>query len=330
MKDLKMERRKFLTLLGAGAFASGLPRRAFAQPAGAPLALGFQNTSWGAVAMVADSAKTFQQAGANVTLYRFDSGKSTRDAMVAGRIDIGVLGATPFIIGAVKGDMMAIAIAMYAGKTDSVVARVRPPIGSISELKGRKVASQLGSVTDNVFQNRILPKFGLSKSDVQIINMPFQNHIAALAAGSVDAFAGVEPFPSVAEVEGLGKVLVDYSQFDMLPVVLAANRSAVERKRDSVIAFLRGWLDAIKLFTDSREKATQIVWNYFKNEGFDVSVKVIRLMLSKLDFNPNYVPALPAYLKEQSRELMKQNQIAKVPDWNGLLNRELLQQAMKA
>jgi NitT/TauT family transport system substrate-binding protein len=328
MKDMKMERRKFLTLLGATAFASG--RRIFAEPATAPLALGFQNTSWGVVAMVADAMKTFQKAGANVTLYRFDSGKSTRDAMVAGRIDIGVLGATPFIVGASKGDMMAIAVAMYAGKTDSVVARVKPPIGSISELKGRKVASQLGSATDNVFRNRILPKYGLSKSDVQIINMPFQNHIAALAAGSVDAFAGVEPFPSVAEVDGLGKVLVDYSQFDMLPVVLAANRPAVERKRDSVIAFLRGWLEAVKIFTNSRDQAAQIVGTYFKQEGFDVSDQVIRLMLSKLDFNPNFVPALPAYLEEQSKVLVQQNQIARVPDWSKLLNRELLQQAMKA
>lgn len=325
-----IQRREFLRLLGATAFASGLSRRVFAEPASAGLNFGFQNTSWGAVAMVAESAGTFRKAGAAVTPYRFDSGKSTRDAMVAGRIDIGVLGATPFIIGAAKGDMMAIAVAMYAGKTDSVVARVKPPIGSVAQLKGKKVASQVGSATDNVFQNKILPKYGLSKSDVQIINMPFQNHIAALAAGSVDAFAGVEPFPSVAEVDGLGKVLVDYSQFDMLPVLLAANRSAVEGKRDAVIAFLRGWLAAIKLFTNSREQATRIVWNYFGSEGLSVSDRVIRLMLSKLDFNPDYVSGLPAYLTEQSKELIRQNQLAKMPDWNRLLNRELLEQAIKA
>jgi hypothetical protein len=72
------------------------------------------------------------------------------------------------------------------------------------------------------------------------------------------------------------------------------------------------------------------VGTYFKQEGFDVSDQVIRLMLSKLDFNPNFVPALPAYLEEQSKVLVQQNQIATVPDWSKLLNRELLQQAMKA
>ena len=52
-----------------------------------------------------------------------------------------------------------------------------------------------------MFLNKILPKAGLTKDDVQLVSVRFQNHISALASGSIDAFAGVEPFPSVAEVE---------------------------------------------------------------------------------------------------------------------------------
>jgi ABC-type nitrate/sulfonate/bicarbonate transport system substrate-binding protein len=324
-----MDRRDFLALVGATALVSNLPRSVSAQSTPGSLTLGFQNTLWGTIAMIADAQKTFKKAGVNVNPFKFEDGKSTRDAMVANRIDIGVLGATPFVIGAAKGDMLAIGVAMYGGKTDSVVAGKKTGIKSIAELKGRKVASQLGSATDHVFQNKILSKNGLSKSDIRVINIPFQNHIAALVAGSVDAFAGVEPFPSVAEVDGLGVVLADYSKYDILPVILAANRPVVERKRDAVVAFLRGWLDAVKVFTDNREAAAQIVSNFFKSEGFDISDKVLRLMLSKLDLTPYYVPTLQAYLEEESKQLMEQRQIASIPDWSKLLNRELLQQAMK-
>jgi NitT/TauT family transport system substrate-binding protein len=329
MQGGKMERRDFLALFGATALASSLPRGMFAQSASDPLNFGFQNTLWGTIAMIADAQKTFKKAGVNVSTFKFADGKSTRDAMVANRIDIGVLGATPFIIGAAKGDMLAIGVAMYGGKTDSVVAGAKTGMKSIADLKGRKVASQFGSATDHVFQNKILPKNGLSKSDIRIINIPFQNHMAALVAGSVDAFAGVEPFPSVAEIDGLGVVLGDYSKYDILPVVLAANRLAVERKRDAVVAFLHGWLEAVKLFTDNRDTAAQIVSNFFKGEGFEISDKVVRLMLSKLDVTPYYVPALQAYLEEESRQLVEQRQIASVPDWSKLLNRELLERAMK-
>ncbi len=113
--------------------------------------------------------------------------------MVAGRVDIGVLGATPFVVGAAKGEVVAIGMAMYAGKTLSVVAGVNSGITDVSQLKGKKVGSQVGSATDSVFQNKILPAYGLSPSDVIIVNIPHLNAIAA--SGSIDAFAGVEPIP---------------------------------------------------------------------------------------------------------------------------------------
>ena len=189
------------------------------------------------------------------------------------------------------------------------------------------MGSQLGSATDFVFQNKILPKFGLSKSDVQIINVTFQNHLSALVAGSIDAFAGVEPFPSLAEVENIGKVLVDYSEFDLQPVILAANKPVVDGKRDAVVALLRGWLAGVKEFNDHREQATQIVLKYFKKKGFTVDDRVMKLMLTKIDVNPNYTPALQGYLEAESKTLVSQNKLSAVPDWSKLLNRSLLQAA---
>jgi hypothetical protein len=44
------------------------------------------------------------------------------------------------------------------------------------------VGSQLGSATDAVFENKILPIAGLSKNDFQFVNIRFQNHIPALAS----------------------------------------------------------------------------------------------------------------------------------------------------
>lgn len=327
MTKITLPRRDFLAIAGAAVAASALPKAARAQGAMAPLNFGFQETSWGTIGMIAESEDLFKKAGAHVNILKFDSGKTTRDAMIAGRVDIGVIGATPFIIGAAKGQLEAVAVALYAAKTQSVVASVKSGVKSVKDLKGRRVGSQLGSATDFVFQNKILPKFGLSKADVQIINVTFQNHLSALVAGSIDAFAGVEPFPSLAEVENIGKVLVDYSEFDLQPVILAANKPVVDGKRDAVIAFLRGWLAGVKEFNDNREQATQIVLKYFKKQGFSVDDKVIKLMLTKIDVNPNYTSSLQGYLEAESQALVKQNKLSAVPDWSKLLNRSLLQAA---
>lgn len=322
-------RRRLLQAAGTATLASVLPVRPLAQ-ANAPLNFGYQNTSWGTVGMVAESEKTFEKAGANVKFFHFDGGKSTRDAMIAGRVDVGVLGGTPFIVGAAKGDIAAIGVAMYASRTNAVVAAKDRGIKTIADLKGRKVASQLGSATDYVFQNKILPKSGLSKSDVQVVNIPHQNEIAAMIGHSVDAFAGVEPFPSVAEVEGLGTVLVDYSGFDLQPVFLAVDRRALESKREAVVAFLRGWLQAVRIVNQEPDRTAQILRATFKAQGYDIQEAVFKRMLGKLDVKPDFAPELKAYLTEQSQVLIREKQMATVPDWDKLLDSRVLAQAQKA
>jgi aliphatic sulfonates family ABC transporter substrate-binding protein len=323
MTKFILPRRDFLTLTGGGLAAAALPgMRAHAEMA--PINFGYQSTSWGTIGMIAESEDLFKKAGANVKVFSFDSGKTTRNAMISGRIDVGVIGATPFIIGAAKGDMEAIGLALYGSKTLAVVAGVKSGIKTLKDLKGKKVGSQLGSATDFVFQNKILPKAGLKKEDVQIINVRFQNHVSALAAGSIDAFAGVEPFPSVAEVNGLGHVLTDYSAYDLQPIILAANKSTIDKNRDNVVAFMRGWLSAVKVYQDHRDQATSIVLKYFKGKGFDVNEKIIKLMLSKIDVNPDFGPQLKSYLENQSKVLLSQKKIAAVPDWGKLLNGSIL------
>ncbi|MBX9589372.1 MAG: ABC transporter substrate-binding protein [Hyphomonadaceae bacterium] len=331
MADFITSRRNVLGILGLSAMGAALPSAAFAQRgAAAALAFGYQNTSWGAIGMIAEAEGMFKKAGGNVTVYRFDSGKTTRDAMVAGRVDIGVLGATPFVVGAAKGEVVAIGMAMYAGKTLSVVAGARSGIADMRQLKGKKIGSQIGSATDSVFQNKILPAFGIAAGDVTIVNIPHPNHIAAVAANSIDAFAGVEPFPSVAEVNGLGKVLVDYSKWDITPVILTANRSAIEQKREAVVAFLRGWLKAIELYRTDPGKAVAIVTKHFQSQGFEITDRAIKLLLSKIDVNPDFIPELRDYLTNEAQTLVANKQIAAVPDWTVRLDASLLSEARKS
>lgn len=330
MSTNDLTRRHVLGIAGVLGLGAALPRDAFAQGAAAPLVFGYQTTSWGTIGMVVESQGLFKKAGANVTINKFDGGKSTRDAMISGRVDVGVLGATPFVVGAAKGDMVAIGMSMYAGKTGSIVAGKNKGIKSIADLKGRRVASQLGSSTDQVFQEKILPKFGVSRSDVHTINIPHQNHLAALVSGSVDAFAGIEPFPSLAETEGIGEVLIDYSEFDISPVILAANRAAIEQKRAAVVALLRAWLAGVEFFKSKPDEAVKIVFTFFKDQGFNVSEIVIQRMLSKVDVTPTFKPGLRTYLENEAKLLIQQRAIAAAPDWDKALNSDLLQEAMKA
>jgi len=325
----RMSRRKVLTLLGGSALATAFPARSL-HAQGAPLTLGIQTSTWGAVGMVAEAEKLFEKAGANVVVQKFDSGRTVRDAMVAGRIDLGSLGAAPFVVGAAKGDMGALGTVAYAGGTLAIVASKKSGIKTVADLKGKKVASQLGSETDHVFQNKIAPAFGLKQGDFQVVNVKFHDHVSALAGGSVDAFAGVEPYPSLAEVEGLGIIVTDYSKYDIVPLMLAVNRPVLEKRSSELVPFLKGWLAAVRMFKDNPQRVIAIVWNFYKSQGYNVQEEVIRRALLHMDVTPNYVPELKAYLTDIAQTLVKRGQIASVPDWDKVLDREMLQRATQA
>jgi NitT/TauT family transport system substrate-binding protein len=322
-------RREALGFLGAAvAGASLLPRRGMAA---APLVLGYDGVAaWGALGMVARAKHMFKQAGVDVDFRTFEAGKMTRDAMVSGHVDIGILGSTPFIIGVAKGNMEAIAMAMYAGKTISIFAGKSSGINTVKDLKGRKVASQLGTSTHWVFTNKVLPKFGLTPADLHIINTLGRNMVAALVSGSVDAFVGGEPYVSGAEVDGLGKVIADYSSFDLDPVVLAANIPVVEQRPKEVVQFLRGWLATTKLFETAPGEVAKIIQSTMDAQGFKISDKAATLLVSKLGVNPQYVPQVKPYMEEQSKVLYDQDVISKLPDWSKLINTSLLKEAMVA
>ena len=322
----RISRRKALALLGGSALTAALPG-GMARAQTGTLSLGVQTSTWGAVGLVAEAEKLFSKAGINVTVQKFDSGRSVRDAMVAGRIDLGSLGAAPFVVGAAKGGLSALGTVAYAGGTLAVVASKKSGIKSVAELKGKKVASQVGSETDHVFLNVIAPSFGLSKADLQMINVKFHDHVSAMAAGSVDAFAGVEPFPSVAEVEGIGTILTDYSKFDIVPLMLAVQKSLIDTRPNDLVAFLKGWLVAVRMFKEEPKRVTNIIWNFYKTQGYNAPEEVISRALARMDVTPYFRPELPAYLTNIAQTLIKQGQLSAVPDWSKTLDQQLIKRA---
>jgi NitT/TauT family transport system substrate-binding protein len=317
----RIHRRDVLKILGAGALGAALPARAQGRE---PLRFGIQTTIWGAVAIVAEAEKTFEKAGGNVTVVKFDSGANARDAMIGGKIDVVSIGATPFIVGVARSNLVAIGTSCYAGGTLALVASRKSGIKSVADLKGRKIASQLGSQTDHVFQNKIMPAYGLKKGDYEVVNAKFADHVAAMASGAVDAFAGVEPYPSVAEVDGLGTILTDYTKYDIVPVILATNHNVLATRRDDLVKFMRGWRMAVDISRRDPGRAANIVGNFFRSRGYTMKDDVFALAMKRMDITTEYRPELKSYLTEMAETLVRDKRLSEVPDLDRALNRELL------
>jgi NitT/TauT family transport system substrate-binding protein len=99
---------------------------------------------------------------------------------------------------------------------------VRPGIGSLAELRGRRVGLTLSTLGPYVL-SRALEREGLSLDDVQVRNMPIGGMADALAKGTVDAVAFFPPYSEQAYRNGVARKLFDSSAipgeiFDVLVV----------------------------------------------------------------------------------------------------------------
>ena len=106
-------------------------------------------------------------------------------------------------------------------------------------------------------------------------------------------------------------------------MILTANRSVIEEKREAVVAFMRGWLKAIDFFKADRAAAAAIVSKHFSSQGFDPGREAVDLLLSKIDLTPDFTPALKDYLTKEAEILIANKQIKAVPDWNTRLDAAL-------
>lgn len=297
------------TLLGAGqASAQGLVIR-----------YGYQTTLWGAPSMVAFHDHVWRKLGLKVVPVALSSGKAVRDALLAGSVDIGSIGATPLIVGAAKSSVVAIGVGGYAGDTLSLVASAKSGITKVSQLKGKRIASQIGSTTDYTLRSKVLPAFGLNDKQVHLVNVRFGDMVAALASGSVDAFAGVEPYNALAVHQHLGRVLVTFGKYDMAPFFLGSSAGFVDAHPEAVKKFLRGWKEVAELFRKDPDQVAGLVGAAFHKRGWKVPKVVLRTSLSEMTVATGYRPDLRAYLTAQAKALIHRGVISSVPDWSKVL-----------
>lgn len=144
----------------------------------------------------------------------FTSGPPQIEALTAGQIDFAVTGNTPPLFGASSGARIRVVTATnMAGKGDKILAHANSPIGSIADLKGKKVAVGKGtSAHGNLLLQ--LEKAGLSIDDIEPVYLQPAEASAAFGRGDVDAWAIWDPYTAIAETTEDVRTLASADQID--------------------------------------------------------------------------------------------------------------------
>jgi len=318
-------RRHALAGAGAGVLAAGLGVR----PA---LALetvrqGYQTNMWGMPTYYLLHSGYLEKHGIKFEEFAVPSGNLTMQQMVARQVDLGTYAGPSLSIGYDKGGLVAIAMIEYVGKTARVMARKDLGITTVAQLKGLKVANQTGSSTGNIFVDQIAPKAGLKKGDYQEIRMNVNDMVAAMAAKTVDAMANVEPYNAIAEADGLAVTIAEYSDFDRLPVFMAATPEFVAKSPETVIAYLKAWLDVAKDFKEQPKKVSDTIYSFYTSKGYKMSPDTFARALARVEVQPGWPADIKDYMTKQTQILVDEKKVKAMPDWDKTLRMEFMKQA---
>lgn len=210
----------------------------------------------------------FKEEGLDV---EFISTKDPIAGLTSKDIDVVDVATTTAIVAAGKGAPIKIISSMFRTKGPFYLI-ASPNIKSVEDLKGKKVGvGAFGSGLD-VYTRVILKKHGLTDKDVTLVaNGTQQAAYASLETKQVDATIIHEPFASLVEKEGKGKLLA--TGWDYLPTfhtgVLAARNGILEEKPELVKKLLRAYFKSQEYAKSHPEEYKAY---YLKNSPVDPEV----------------------------------------------------------
>jgi len=320
-----LTRRHYLAATGAGVLAAGMGLRpAFALET---VRQGYQTNMWGMPTYYLLRSGLLEKHGVKFQEFAVPSGNLTMQQMVARQVDMGTYAGPSLVLGHDKGGLVGIAMIEYVGKTARVMARKDLGITKVEQLKGLKVANQTGSSTGNIFVDQIATKAGLKKGDYQEVRMNVDDMVAAMAAKTVDAMCNVEPYNAIAEADGLAVTISEFDTFDRLPVFMAATPDFIEKSPETVVAYLKAWLEVAKDFKEKPAKVADVIYSFYTSKGYTMSKDTFSKALARVEVQPGWPSDLKPYMQRQAEVLLREKKIKAIPDWDKVLRTDFLKKA---
>ncbi len=299
----------------AGCGASTAPRTAPKKLV--PLNIALPSGVVGLPVIVGARLGIFRRAGLAVDLSYTTSGSVAVDALYAGTTDIAVTAETPLIEAASKVKGVSIGIEQIGNGTSGVV--VAKGITSLSQLRGKAIASTVGSETNSLLIDAILPRYGLQPGQYTLVNLPFTEMPAALAAHSIAAFAGNEPQISEAVAQGLGTELTTYRPYGYVPIFFLSTPAVLKAKRGALYKFITAYNAVVRVFNKSRSEAVSAAYAFLRSQGDNVTRAMVGHIVAEMVVASGYPSDLAAHLQRNAGALLASGKIAAIPQWSKVL-----------
>ena len=219
--------------------------------------------------LVARDGGFYERYGVNVDVQAFTSGPTLAKALVADRLDIGVMGFTNALTWAAQGADLYIVGKVQNGY-HALVTRADSGIKDLADLRGKRIASQgAGSTADIVLKGVVLPAGGLKANDVQLLYTDPATALQSLLAGRVDAAFLFEPFDRVFRYQTPAREIYEVGKKWPFPCMVIVVSGRFMRENPAALSrFLQANQASIEFMKNRANEAAELLAPLFVPEGY--------------------------------------------------------------
>ncbi len=301
--------------------------------AGGAITIGYSDwpgwTCWD----IADKQGFFKKHNVNVKLVWFPNYTDSLNALAAGQVDANCQTWSDTMGPLAQGQpLKAVLINDNSAGNDAVVADAE--IHSIRDLRGKKVATELGTV-EQFLLDKALAANGMTEADIHYVNIKVQDCPGAMIAHKVDAVAVWEPNKTqlLDNMPGTHVVFDSRSLPGLIPDLLVAQSQVVQARPQDIQGIVDAWYDTLAWWRANPDAAVKIMAARTQSKAdfykkFITGTRIFDASEAVAAFTPSGRPtSLYASGGQVGQFLLGQGQVPKLPDFAAAIDPTFLKAA---
>ena len=273
--------------------------------------------------IIAHEKGYFKELGLDVDIKQVEGGHLAFKALAADEVDISTSSEAVVMFSSFKYDDFSMFCTFVNSDNDvKILARRDSGIKSIQDLKGKKVATIMGTSAHFFLSHTLLMK-GIAESELLISGFKPQQATNVLLNKHFDAVATWEPYAYLAQKElGEDVILVEHDRVYIETFNALSKREYASKNKDTLIKITQALVKATK-FIKSKPIETQLIVAKSLNKKLDV----IKSTWNDFSFDIRLDQWLLTSMEAEARWAMEHGFVKKkvIPNYLKYINLEPLQ-----
>ncbi len=224
----------------------------------------------------------------------FPNGSLFMDSLSTGQIDMGFVGPGPVLNRYLQGGDVVILANATKGE-NVLVLREGLEYNGPEDLEGLTIATASTGCTHDLLLRKMLADAGMAVEEnggtVKRLPQRPATNIGMMQQGQIDGALVSEPWASMMEAQGVGRVVVEFDEVpwegEVPATVIAARRDFVEENPEIVEAFLKAHEESVEFINANEEESIEILQTEIKRiTDQELELDTLKSSLNRVIFTP--------------------------------------------